>query len=281
MAEGRTVGLRPITPGDYGPLYQAAMTAPGMTWRNQARSVPPEAFASFLWEGVYCQRAIYPVGDPTDCVGLVSLINADTINQVAYLGVLLDPQRAPSTGGGEALVLWLHHVFTQTPLRKVYAETSELSLRQVRDTVRIPGAVEEGRLKGHIVHGGQQSDLVVLALYRDAVLAALAPTRWAAARCTDQLGASPTAGSVSWTTFVTDLAASELLDRPAVQRLADLSSGGLSLTDDLELDSLRLLEVVTWMEVHYRCTIADQRLTQLGVLQDLFGLLDEPAPVRV
>ena len=137
------------------------------------------------------------------------------------------PDHRLHLGGGHGQHLWLHHIFTQTPFRKIYAETSELSLPQVRDAVRIPGVVEEGRLQGHIVHGDQRSDLVVPALYRERVLAELAARSILDER---RVATTTEAGpTVTWSEFIADLIASDLLDGWSATRLADHPAGGLSL----------------------------------------------------
>jgi RimJ/RimL family protein N-acetyltransferase len=276
MLVGRSIGLRALTPGDYGPLYDMAVSGDQTTWRNLAKSVPPEAFGSFMWEGVHSQRVIFPVGDPAGCLGAISLFNEDPANQVGYLSLLLASNRAPKTAAGEAVGLWLRHLFATTSLRKVYAETTALSFPQVAEAATFPGAVEEGRLRGHVLRGGTAHDLVVLAMYRDEFLNA---TKDLLAFIDRPHVAEPTpsATSPTWDEFIASLASScDTIDTSALH--AGGGAGGLRLVDDLGLDSIALLQVACWVEEHWGATIPDERLAGLVTVQDLYSLVEPGTP---
>ena len=278
MLIGRTIALRALIPNDYGELYALATSDAITTWRTLARTIAPEAFAAFLWDGVYTQRVVVPVEQPERCLGLVSLHGEDAANQIAYLSVLVHPE-APSPAGGEAVALFLRHVFETTPLRKVYAETTELSLPQLGRAWSLPGVREEGRLVGHLRRGGRDLDLLVLAVHREAFLADLArveafldPDR--TLRLVTGPGPVPARAatatlhrSLNLQDFAADLAeAFPHLDGPLGP--PDEVVGGIRLVDDLEIDSLMLVEIAAWAEQHYRTTIDDHALARLVTLQD-------------
>ncbi len=274
---GRTIELRALVPDDYGPLYDLCNSAGMTTWRNLARDVPPDAFPGFLWEGVHSQRVICPRGQPRRCLGLVSLFNEDGANQVAYLSVLVDPEATSATAGGEAAALWLRHAFATTSLRKVYAETTDLSLARADGVLRLPGAREEGRLRGHLLRGGQTHDLVVLAFWRDTFLAdgrdVLAFLDRADVGAADPgIGLDRSGRLGSFDQFTDELITTfpDLVTHPTGGALA----GGCRLADDLGLDSIAILEVVSWAELRHGVALPDAALVDLRTLQDLYGALE-------
>jgi RimJ/RimL family protein N-acetyltransferase len=268
---GRTIGLRALTPADYGPLYDLCNSTEVTTWRNLARNVPPDAFPGFLWEGVHSQRAVFLRREPSRCVGLVSLFNEDAANQVAYLSVVVDPTAPTATAGGEAVALWLRHVFASTSLRKVYAETTDLSLSRAQSALRVPGAREEGRLRSHLLRGGQAHDLVVIAFSRDTLLAEGRDVLAFVDRSADQAAAAPVpVGSFAEFTRALSAAFPDLVARATIASLP----GGCRLTDDLGLDSIAILEIVSWAETLHRVALPDEALVDLATLQDLYGALE-------
>lgn len=269
MLTGRTIALRSLNTSDYHALYQLAMSGAITTWRNLARTLPPDQFPFFLWDGVYLQKVICRRDDPNGCLGLVTIFNEDGANQVAYLSAIVDPA-APDLAGGEAVALLLRHVFETTAFRKIYAETSELSLPFLADGNRLPGTVEEGRLVGHLLRGGRAYDLVVLAVHRDRFLADTARILALLDRDRDQeFGGPRAAATVEWRQFLTDLATAFPFVK---ERCPDLEAtdGGTRFVEDLGIDSLGLIEIAAWAEDRYRVVIPDELLGEVRCLQDAF-----------
>ena len=267
MLTGRTVVLRHLNMSDYDPLYHLTMSGTITTWRNLARSVPPEQFQVFLWDGVHTQRVICRRDDPAAVVGLVSLFNEHPQNQVAYFSIVVDPD-APDGAGGEAAALFLRFVFEHTGLRKIYAETSELSLPLLAQDTLLPGVVEEGRLRGHVQRGGTAYDLVVLAMYRESFLAANAPVFRLLDRDLDVR--RPAALGPTWRQFLVDVAASFPFLKTHLGGDIESVEGGLRLIEDLQVDSLMLVEIVAWAEDTYGVAVGDDQLSGVVTLQDAF-----------
>lgn len=163
--QGRRVALRAVTPADYDFLFHLS-TSPNISyrWRTRGQTPSPEAFQSILWGGVLCQFVVERAADG-EPLGLISAYNADLRNDTAYLAVLMRDRPGASLWGFDALVLFLDYLFLNWSLRKVYAETSELSAWSF--------ASGEGRyfrveatLPEHEFYDGRYWDYYVLAFWR-------------------------------------------------------------------------------------------------------------------
>lgn len=184
---GRRVALRPVTPEDYPYLFRLSLD-PRVTFRWRLRSATPtyEAFVAGIGQGVLVQHlVVLPDGAP---VGLVTVYNADLRIQVANLALLLDPAVQRTRIGVDALVLFLNHVFTAWSLRKVYAETTELSYGAFASGAGRFFEVE-GTHPEHEVFAGRTWTMYVLAFYRERWLE-LAP-RWLPRVADVQVAADP------------------------------------------------------------------------------------------
>jgi RimJ/RimL family protein N-acetyltransferase/acyl carrier protein len=266
--DGRTVVLRPLIPADVAPLYMMAVTGrAGVTWRLRGQSVSPEAFAALLWEGQLAQHVIAPRSDPAQVWGLISLINHDPIGRIAYLSVLVrDDLAGTSSAVGEALVLAISHGFETFDLRKIYAETTALSMISLDRLVeRHHSVVEEGRLRDHVIYAGSTWDLIVLAVYRDAFsVDAEALDRFI------RRASPPTGVEIGFDEFAAAL--SHLIG------VDGHLTGGTRLVDDLEFDSLALLEAVVACEDRFGCHI--ESVERIETLQDLYeAVRGEQSPI--
>lgn len=263
----RTIGLRALQPNDYGRLYEILSTV--HTFRNLGRTIPPDSFPAFIWEGVFSQQIIHFRDHPEGCLGLISIINADMANSVGYFSILIDSEAAPDTAGGEALVLFLRHIFTTTPFRKIYAETSERSIPWAKDKASPVTAMRlEGVLRGHLAVGPTFEDVYMYAFWRNEFLRetehlaqAMAVDRTAIPR-----GPRP---MVDWATFLHDLQ-----DRFDFLPYIIRSDGGGLRLDELHIDSFLLLEIIVWMEEHYGLTVDDEKIVHVENLQQLYALME-------
>lgn len=271
MLTGRTIALRQVAMSDYHALYHLAMSTSVTTWRNLTHTVPPEVFPSYLWDGVHSQHVICRKDDPNVCLGLVSIFNEDTTNQLAYFSLLVDPD-APAGAGGEAAALWLRFVFQTSGLRKVYAETTSLSFPLLVHGSHLPGVREEGRLVDHVLRGGRALDLVVLAVHRDQFLADLDRVHAFLDRADhrdERVEDLRHRRVPDWSLFLDDLRAEYPFLHGPLTALGEVT-GGARLVEDLGIDSLQLIEIAAWAEDRYRVTIPDKLLSDVRTLQDAY-----------
>jgi RimJ/RimL family protein N-acetyltransferase len=68
--------------------------------------------------------------------------------------------------GTEAVVLFLHYLFINYNLYKVYAEVYEYNTKTL-GMLKKGGFVEEGRFRGHRVYEGKRYSLLQLAYFRE------------------------------------------------------------------------------------------------------------------
>lgn len=175
---GRRVALRVVTPSDVDFLYHLFTSSNiSYRWRTRGQTPSPEAFQSMLWSGVLCQFIVERATD-NEPLGLITAYNADLRNGTAYLAVLMRDRPGAALWGLDSLVLFLDYLFLNWALRKLYAETSELSAWAF--------ASGEGRyyrveatLPEHEFYGGRYWDYYMLAFWRrdwEALLPQLLPS---------------------------------------------------------------------------------------------------------
>jgi acyl carrier protein len=264
---GRTVALRPLTAGDYGPLHEMATTGrAAVLWRLRGRSVSPDAFTSLLWSDCLCQFAIVSASAKWSTAGLISAFNHDPVSGTAYLSVLTSSELAgETTVAGEAIILFVRYLKAAFSLRKLYAESSALALTGLDAIVERFGCVrEEGRLRDHMLIDGRYCDLVVLALYVDELLQeAESFSRYISGTGSGRVATpAPTYPEfLAYLRKVFDLAG----DAEIV--------GGTTLKDDLGVDSLSMLELITDIEARFGIVLPDEGILRVRSVQDLYTLV--------
>jgi RimJ/RimL family protein N-acetyltransferase len=175
--QGRRIALRPVNPSDYDFLFHLS-TTPSMTyrWRTRGHTPSPEEFQSMLWAGVLCQFIIERSNDG-EPLGLITAYNADMGNGTCYLAMIVQGRKEVSLWSLDALALFLNYLFVSWNLRKVYAETSELSSWTFASGAGHYFRVE-GTMPEHEYYDGRYWDRYVLAFWRrdwDALLPELLP----------------------------------------------------------------------------------------------------------
>jgi RimJ/RimL family protein N-acetyltransferase len=191
---GKRVALRPVEPADYDFILQLS-TSPSITyrWRTRGTTPSPPDFQVMLWRGVLCQFLIVRSSDG-EPLGLISAYNADFRNQTAYLAILMRDHRGGSIWTLDGIALFLNYLFANFDLRKVYAETSELSSWTFASGAGRYFEVE-GTLREHEYYGGRYWDTYVLAFWRhdcEALLEKLLPTVMAESQPDTRPAPSPT-----------------------------------------------------------------------------------------
>lgn len=175
---GKRVVLRPVEPPDYDFILHLS-TSPRITyrWRTRGTTPSPADFQVMLWRGVLCQFLIERP-DGGGPLGLISAYNADFRNQTVYLAIIMQDHPGGSLWTFDAIALFLNYLFSNWNLRKIYAETSELSSWTFASGSGRYFEIE-GILRDHEYYGGRYWDAYVLAFWRsdcEALLEKLLPS---------------------------------------------------------------------------------------------------------
>lgn len=152
---GRFVSLRAPAPPDYPVLYDMTHSNENLLqFRAGATVTRPEAFADALWQGVLTQLVITSV-DGTEVVGLASVYGADLRSGTAFFSLIVDRRARGRGWAGESLQIFLRYVFDHWPLRRLYAEVTDVTLAQFRQVVERELFTHEATLTDHVLSGGE------------------------------------------------------------------------------------------------------------------------------
>jgi len=161
------VFLRPLLTSDYEPIRLAE--ASGLVnelWRNRGLTPSPEAFVQRLWQNVAAQYLVVPRTSPNHPAGIVMAYNASFLDGYAYVGFARFPNTSRNTALLEGAALFVDHLFTIWPLRKLYAEATEASFEQFASGQDRIFEVE-ARLNRHIYSRGEYVDQLILSCTRE------------------------------------------------------------------------------------------------------------------
>ena len=163
---GYRVDLRPVRAQDYEQLRVIELREDLVPlWRYQGATPSPERWVEGFWNGVLAQFIV--IGKASgEALGLVSLYNVDFRHGYGYLAATKFDPGARSPSFLEGVALFLDYVFKSWNLRKLYIETSEMSLAQFRSGLELLFE-QEGRLVGHRYFDGKYWDQYLLAIYRN------------------------------------------------------------------------------------------------------------------
>ncbi|MGH9090704.1 MAG: phosphopantetheine-binding protein [Acidimicrobiales bacterium] len=275
---GQSVVLGPVDQWtDF--LYRLAIDERiGWRWRFTG-AVPPRAvFEQSLWNGVLTQFVVVERARSVP-IGCVMAYNAEMNHGFAYVAAALIEEAAGSGVGIEAVDLFCGHLFACYRLRKLYFEVPDYNLGQFASSLDWLLRVE-GCLRDHTYYGGRLWDRHLLALYKEDYDAAT-PRK---------LGRHPgvpdsalgVRGAVDGSG---DLDEAQILSLISEELQLPPGTGAeSSLADDLGFDSLRLIELVTFVESLAGCEGRDvpdeyPLLVTVGDAVEYYGsLLARPAP---
>lgn len=272
VLQARSVFLRPVLPSDYPTLHRIAHhPRVNATWVTRGRLMALEEFPRLLWDGNVCAFTL--VSRATDVpLGYIGLTNHDERAGTAYLSVFVDPELpAASPAAGEGIALALLYAFTALDLRKVYAESTVASLPQLDSPAFAALPVsEEGRLKNHFPVADGYLDSVVLAVYREEF-----ESRVERLIGTDSAIAGTAKGSAVDESEIFEVVVDTI---QSVTGDAVKPSGGWLLAEDLGLDSLSVVEVVSELEERLDRNANDQGVLSVRSVRDLVELFWPPSP---
>lgn len=165
VTAGDHVRLRPLSQADYPTLYWMEQEpSVAQQYRHRSNTIAPERYGEQLWAGVISQYAMVANHDGS-LIGLVSLYAADDVNGHARLALIVRPDLRGQAWPMEGVTLFIDHVFSAFPYRKIYAEVTESAYDQFGAGSGRVFEVE-GRLIEHQWTGGAYEDMYVLAIHR-------------------------------------------------------------------------------------------------------------------
>ena len=165
MREGRYVRLRPVSPADYGWLYEVGVqTDAGTRWRLHGEVPHFDQFIGGLLSNATATFVIE--GHDGALLGMTQIWNLEQLSRHAQITAFLAPDAQGTGWPMEGVAMCMDYAFRAYDLRKLYLETLDSELQEFRSLV---GGVlrEEGCLRGHRYVYGEYVDLHVLALYRE------------------------------------------------------------------------------------------------------------------
>ncbi|MDH4146528.1 MAG: GNAT family N-acetyltransferase [Acidimicrobiia bacterium] len=158
--------LRPVHQADYAWLYSIECDPTiGVWWRWGGSTPSPEQFAQALWQNVLLQLVVTSMDD-SEVVGVVNAHNADFVSGFAHLGLLATPEYREYGVLFDGLALIIDFLFSNWPLRKLYAEVAEYSLSSFGNSLS-KFALTEAVYREKIYRMGRYWDQHVLVLDRD------------------------------------------------------------------------------------------------------------------
>lgn len=248
---GHSVVLNPVDQSiDF--LYRLAIDERiGWRWRF-AGAVPPRGvFEQSLWTGVLTQFVIVERARGVP-IGCVMAYNAEMNHGIAYVAAALVEEAAGSGVGVEAVDLFCGHLFACYRLRKLYFEVPDYNLGQFASSLDWL-LRSEGCLRQHTYYDGRLWDRHMLALYKEDYDAATPRKLGRHLEARDGVSSARSAGDGSGS-----LDQAQVLSRIASEfQLPPGTEAGSSLADDLGFDSLRLIELVTFVESLAGCSGGD------------------------
>ncbi len=224
-----------------------------------------ETLAGLLMADSDASFCVVDKGEGGRLVGHVGLYNCDQVSGVASLAAFFD-QRAVGRDWVIAIGLrkFLDYVFQTIGLRKVHFEMPDANYGSLRDLVARMNVVRlEGVLRRHVRIGDDYRDMYQFAIWAEdfAELGVRASDQDAKLGC-DGSGFS-----------LVEACLREMGNLPAGQL-----AGGMRFVEDLELDSLALIELWAALEDRVESRLPDDALVSARCVQDLVELL-ERAPV--
>jgi RimJ/RimL family protein N-acetyltransferase len=168
IRRGRHVTVRPLHPGDYGPLFEIALfTDAGSRWRLHGEAPTQDRFLELLLKDARVTFAIEQNSDGR-VLGMVQLWLYDPLSRNGHITAFLHPQVQGRGWPLEGILIFIDYVFNAFNLYKLYFESLEDEYRMYGSMVG-PVLRHEGRLREHKWRFGRLVDLHILALYEEDV----------------------------------------------------------------------------------------------------------------
>ena len=159
--------FRPITPADYDALYEIENDPLSTsTWRYKNGMPPADEYESVLWRQT---DAIWVVEgrESRKIIGYLQLHDVDLRAQHGWFSLY---SRAENRGTGfvmEGLMAFCEAVFSEWPLRWIYAHSLEQNVHAFESGILRGDAVRLGVLEERMVIDGHFSDVHVIGISRE------------------------------------------------------------------------------------------------------------------
>ncbi len=250
------VNLREIVPNDYPFLYHLAVGTPdSFRWRFRDAQPSYEEFTSgALRSRIFCHFLVES-RNPRRAVGYVACYQADFRNRHAYIGVQGVPAYRDSGMLFDAMKVLLDFLFGCYEFDKIYAECAEFNVPLFASALETL-FIKEGHLRNHERFGGQTWDMFVLACYRETWFRESQNRRRGSG---DLLKVDEFGRRAAFEEF------RDLIAKEFELNQSDLRES-TRLCDDLGFDSLKMLELVLFIEENADVLIEDSELLNIGTL---------------
>jgi RimJ/RimL family protein N-acetyltransferase len=162
-----------VRPDDLATLYHLVIEdeAIGFGWRFHGALPTPEVFQAVLDRDVLAQHVVTDRGTQ-EVVGLLTAFAPNLHSGTAHLAMFLGERARRTRRAGEAFGLFVTHLFSTYPLRKLYLEVPAFVLPAYQSAARQDLFVCEGRRREVHYWEGRYWDEVILTLDRARALAA-------------------------------------------------------------------------------------------------------------
>lgn len=168
ILKGWSIVLREVTEGDLAVLHK---------WRNDPRfqkfcsgrtnTVTLEEFRREIIQDFKSGRSIqFLILREDKPIGTIFDYGLSNRDGYTFFTTFLIPEVESKGYGAEAVHLFLHYIFVNYNLYKVYAEVYEYNTKPL-GMLKKGGFVEEGRFRGHRLYEGKRYSLLRLAYFRE------------------------------------------------------------------------------------------------------------------
>jgi RimJ/RimL family protein N-acetyltransferase len=163
---GRRTRIEPLRDGHFGSLFDIARAdALRGRWPLGGRSWTLATFREHVWSTGEIQFVI--LAKPKDApIGLLSAYQCDYRSGTAHLALFVEPELWRAGWPLEGLVLFVGHLFSVCPLRKLYLDVPEYNLPHLGGQVGL-FLRQEGVLKEHTYCDGKYQDETILSLSKE------------------------------------------------------------------------------------------------------------------
>lgn len=174
ITSSRRVRLRSITPEDYDWLYKVAVGSPSSwRWRHRGSTPNPEGFVNSMWADALLLLLAERRSDGAP-IGYLSATRADFRNGHCYMSAFSVDAFQRTLFAAEAGALFMTHLLSLFPFRKIYFEIPEFNADQMGHSLDLVGEIE-GRLRDYEYFDGRHWDTLIVSVSRQRVGDLLAP----------------------------------------------------------------------------------------------------------
>lgn len=164
------IRLRPVLPADYPRLYEIESDpSTALTWRYRDGMPPPEQYEAALWRQT--QQIMVVEGRTSgEVIGYIQLHDVDLRAGHGWFSIYSAADRRGSGLVMEGLMAFCEWVFTNWPLRWIYAHSTAHNVAAFESGIRRGEAFRLGVLQERLLVAGEPVDVHVIGMEREAWL---------------------------------------------------------------------------------------------------------------